>query len=515
MEYNGDMQMEEKTNLFQNLFVFEMANNHMGSVERGLKTIRDIRKVCDHFDFQFAFKLQYRNLDTFIHPDFQKRQDIKFVKRFSDTRLSNEQLKILKDEIKNQGFISVCTPFDEDSVDLVEKHDFDIIKIASCSLTDWSLLERIALTNKPIIASTAGASLEDIDKVAMFMEHRSKQFCLMHCVAEYPTKEEHLQLNQIDLLKIRYPNIKIGYSTHESPDNLDAIKIAIAKGAKVFEKHVGSGDDLNAYSATPEQAQEWLKSAKKAFEMGGIIEGRTQPAEGEKESLMALSRAVYAKESIKKGEKIGLSNIFFAIPSVEEQIFAKDMSKYAELQATTNIDANKPILKRNVVLKDVRTKVAGIIKQVKNLLLAHNVALPNKLEFELSHHYGIEKFDKYGATIINCINREYCKKIVVLVPGQSHPLHFHKLKEETFHVLYGDIYITINGIEKEYKPGDFVIIERGARHSFKTKYGAIFEEISTTHRKSDSYYEDIRIEENKKRKTELTYWSDWLETEIK
>lgn len=509
------MQTRKKTNLFQNLFVFEMANNHMGSVERGLKTIRGIRKVCDQFDFQFAFKLQYRNLDTFIHPDFQKRHDIKFVKRFLETRLGNDQLKILKNEIKKQGFISVCTPFDEDSVDLIEEHDFDVIKIASCSLTDWPLLERIALTDKPIIASTAGASLEDMDKVVMFLEHRDKQFCLMHCVAEYPIKKEHLQLNQIDLLKIRYPNIEIGYSTHESLDNLDAIKIAIAKGAKVFEKHVGYGDGLNAYSATPEQAREWLKSAKEAFEMSGIIEGRTQPSKGEKENLTALSRAVYAKESIKKGEKISLSNIFCAIPSVEGQIFAKDMSKYAEFQATTRINANRPILKKNVAQRDIRIKVAKIIKQVKNLLLAYNMALPNKLEFELSHHYGIEKFDKYGATIINCINREYCKKIVVLVSGQSHPIHFHKLKEETFHVLYGDICIILEGIEKEYKPGDFVLIERGVRHSFKTKNGAVFEEISTTHRKSDSYYDDVKIEENKKRKTELTYWSDWLETEIK
>ena len=188
-----------------------------------------------------------------------------------------EQLKALKDEIKRLGFVSICTPFDENSIDLIEEHDFDIIKIASCSFTDWPLLERIAKTDKPIIASTAGALLEDIDKVVSFFEHRDKHFCIMHCVGEYPTNKKNLQLNQIDLLKKRYPNIPIGYSTHETPDNTDAIKIAIAKGANVFERHIGIKTekyDINAYSSTIDHISAWLNAARETFDMSGISEKR-------------------------------------------------------------------------------------------------------------------------------------------------------------------------------------------------------------------------------------------------
>jgi len=81
--------------------------------------------------------------------------DLKYVKRFSETRLSTGQYKMLCDEMKAQGFVTICTPFDEASVDLIEEHDFDIIKVASCSFTDWPLLERIVKAPKPIIASTA------------------------------------------------------------------------------------------------------------------------------------------------------------------------------------------------------------------------------------------------------------------------------------------------------------------------------------------------------------------------
>src|SRR3989344_4935627 len=123
------------------LFIFEMANNHMGDVEHGLKIIREIHKATQEFtdmDWNFAFKFQYRDLDTFIHPDYKDRMDLKYVKRFSETKLTEEEFLALKKEAEKLGFITMCTPFDEASVDLVVKHNYDILKVASCSSTDWS-----------------------------------------------------------------------------------------------------------------------------------------------------------------------------------------------------------------------------------------------------------------------------------------------------------------------------------------------------------------------------------------
>ncbi len=486
-----------------------MANNHQGSVEHGLRIIREIHQISKDFNFNFGFKLQYRDIDTFIHPDFQKRQDIKYVKRFSDAKLDEEQFKILKNEIEKLGFISICTPFDENSVDLIEKQGFDIIKIGSCSFRDWPLLERIAKTNKPIIASVAGVALEDIDKVVSFFEHREKKFALMHCIGQYPTPSEYLQLNQIDLLKKKYPDIDVGYSTHESPDNFDSIKIAIAKGATVFEKHVGVETDkikLNAYSAKPEQIKQWLKSAKQAFDTCGIVNKRAGFKEKELADLKQFKRGVFAKQKIKKGQKIDLSNVFFAWPNREKQLLANDMSKYIDYLPKRDINQNQPILFSDLEWSNNREKVYKIIAQSRKILDKAKVPLADKLEIEVSHHYGINNFYKYGAVIITCVNREYCKKIIVLFPGQSHPLHFHKRKEETFQVLYGDMNISLNGQEKKYKAGDIVLVRPGTKHSFSTETGAIFEEISTTHFKNDSFYDDNKIMENKNRKTQLTYW---------
>lgn len=344
------------------LFIFELANNHNGSVERGIKIITDINEQVRNYRqyFNFAFKLQYRNLDTFIHPEFKNKNDIESIKKFNDTKLSEDELFTLKNEITKQGFISICTAFDEDSVDLIEKQGYDIIKIASCSFCDWSLLEKIAAKNLPIIASTAGVKLDNISEVVQFFSKRDKKLSLLHCVAQYPTELRNLQLNQIDLLKLIYPQITIGYSSHEKPEHIDTVKMAIAKGAMVFEKHVGLDDykgSINSYSATPEQIGQWLKYAKEAFDVCGISGERHEFAQSEIDSLRKLSRGIFASKDIKKGESINNSMILMAIPTCINQLLPSDFSQNIEFIAQTDIKANCPIFAADVKIVDAREKV--------------------------------------------------------------------------------------------------------------------------------------------------------------
>ena len=168
------------------LFTFEMANNHQGSVEHGKKIIQEMKKVAKPYEdvFDFAFKFQYRDLDTFIHPAYKNRMDIKNIKRFQDTRLTQEQFLELKAEVEKQGMYTMCTAFDEVSAGRIAEQKYDIIKIASCSFTDWPLLEAVAGTGLPVIASGAGSSLSEVDRVVSFFRNRKLHFSLMHCVAQ-------------------------------------------------------------------------------------------------------------------------------------------------------------------------------------------------------------------------------------------------------------------------------------------------------------------------------------------
>ncbi len=491
------------------LFVFEMANNHMGSLQHGLRIIHRFATLARTYPFHFAFKFQFRDLDTFIHPDYKHRMDIPYVKRFIETHLNREEFKELKDCAEAHNFLTMCTPFDEPSVDLIEEMNFHILKIASCSFTDWPLLERVALTDKPIIASTAGATLDDLDKVVSFLQHRQKTFALMHCVGEYPTPPEHLQLNQIDFLKNRYPNIPIGFSTHEEPDNTEAIQIAVAKGARIFEKHVAVEADgyvKNRYSATPEQVDRWLAAAQRAYTMCGISQHRSKATPKELDDLRQFKRGVFATRKIPKGEKITLDHVFLAFPNVSGQLVANDLSKYTVFKAKRDIEAKEPIAHQDVHREDKREKIYAIVQKVKQMLADANVVVPGMAELEISHHYGLDRFEQFGCVIINVINREYCKKFIVLFPGQTHPEQFHRLKEETFLVLYGKLTLLLNGLKKDCQRGDIITVTRGTRHQLLSETGAIIEELSSTHFPDDSYYTDETITANPDRKTLLAYW---------
>jgi len=498
------------------LFILEMANNHMGSVEHGLRIVRDFYEVTKDFDFNFAFKLQFRDLDTFIHPDFRNRTDIKYIKRFLETRLSKEEFKYLKEEIKATGYLSMCTPFDEPSVDLLDELDFDLIKVGSCSFTDWPLLERIAQSRKAVILSTAGASVADLDRVVGFFKHRNKSIALMHCVGEYPTPHEQYELNQIDFLRERYHGIPIGLSTHESPEEYRSIMLAIAKGACIFEKHVGVPTDtikLNAYSCSPTQLKRCLNSAQAAYQMCGAIKGRKEFSSNELETLRSLARAAYAKKALQPGQKICLSDVFFAIPARPDQALARDFSKYAHFTAVKEIPAQAPILVSQVEIKDTRATILEIVKRSRQFLSQARLPVSGEAQFEISHHYGLEHFFEYGIVMITVVNRGYCKKLIIVFPGQQHPEQYHSVKEESFHILYGDVILTLNGEDKHCKAGDVVIVEAGVRHAFRSTTGAVIEEISSTHLAQDSFYTDTHIAANKNRKTLVTHWiSD--ETEV-
>ncbi len=493
-----------------NLFVLEMANNHMGDIEHGIKLIRAFGVVCKNYpQFKFAFKLQYRDLDTFIHPELKDRMDIKYIKRFAETRLSREQFDILIGEIRANGFMTMSTSFDEVSFDLIEDQNLDIIKIASCSFTDWPVLERAVSINKPIIASTAGASLDDIDRVVSFLSNRQKDFAIMHCVGEYPTSDEKMHLSQIDFLRKRYPNVRIGFSTHENPDNTDLIKIAIAKGANIFEKHVGLVTEkypINAYSVTPEQADEWLSAAAYTVMVCGEGQSRLPENKAEKDSLRSLRRGMFAKTAIKAGQRITRDDFYFAFPPNDSQFTANDYSKYSEFIASADIKENQAIGPENALYNNTREKILDIAKRVKALLQEGKVIVPGGVELEISHHYGLEKFDEFGLVMLTVVNRDYCKKLLVSLPGQFHPEQYHNQKEETFHVLYGELELLLDGKPQILGPGDVVTVMPGVKHAFRSAGGAVVEEISSTHFKNDSFYTDEAINKNQNRKSVLTYW---------
>jgi len=206
---------QKDRDLFENLFVLEMANNHWGKLARGLKIIRDHAAVIKFNNVKAAIKLQFRDVDEFIHPEFKGNQENRYIKKTEATKLSKADFARMIEEIRYISCIPMATPFDEKSVDLCVEFNMPIIKLASSDVNDWVLIDKIASTRRPVIASTGGASEKDLDDLVLYFEKRNIPLAINHCISLYPSEDDILQLDQIDYLKARYPDHVIGLSTHE------------------------------------------------------------------------------------------------------------------------------------------------------------------------------------------------------------------------------------------------------------------------------------------------------------
>ena len=495
---------------FRNLFVLDLANNHQGSVEHGLEAIRRYAEVVHKHGVRAAIKFQFRELDSFVHPSHQRDSNNKHIPRFLSTRLDRQAHERLFEEVKRQGLYTMCTPFDEASVDLITEMGFDLIKVASCSGRDWPLVETVAESNLPVVFSTGGLEIEDIDNLVVFGEHRALDVALMHCVSIYPTPPAACNLANIAMLRKRYPSVCVGWSTHEDPESVAPVQMAVAYGALLFERHIGLATDsikLNAYSATPEQTDRWLQAWKLAQDMAGSYE-RKSALEEEAEALRSLQRGVFAKRPLKAGDLLEREDVFFAMPLQGGQVNSGQFR--GGIVLTQDVGPGEALMQEGLILPELSDgqKLKRYVHQVKAILNIAGIKLGPEFYVEYSHHYGIPNFARTGCVLIDCVNREYCKKILVQLPAQSHPYHFHRLKEETFQVLWGEMYLDIDGEERLLRPGDTAVVLPGAWHKFRTDSGCVVEEISTTHHNNDSVYKDPAINKlpREERKTVVKHW---------
>lgn len=353
-------------NIFENLFILELANNHWGSVSRGKKIIREFSRIVKDNNVRASIKLQFRDVDNFIHKDFKAKKEknlsslpkrLRYIEKTSYTKLSPEEFEELVNYIKDNGCIPMATAFDEPSVDLCVKFNMPIIKVASSDLNDWILLNKLATTKKPIILSTGGANEKQIDDAVTFFINRNIPIALNHCVSKYPSEDDELELDQIDYLKKKYPNITIGLSTHEYHDWHSSMLISYAKGARTWERHIDIPypknhiqKEVSPYCSLPHQIDEWFKAFHTAQTMCGTsCDERRTIDQKETEYLESLYRGLYLKKNIKKGEKITINHLYSAVPYQKEigQLSSRNFIE-KDCVAKNNLKKDDPLTKNDI-----------------------------------------------------------------------------------------------------------------------------------------------------------------------
>ncbi len=298
--------------------VAEAACNHMCDIDLALKMV-DIasEKGADAIKFQTykAENLVTRNANSFwgneeiSQLDYYKRLD-----RFGRSEYS----KIFSYGHK-KGIICFSSPFDEESVDMLNDLNMPVFKIASCDIPNIRLIRHIAKKEKPIIISTGASTTEEINMaIETIKKAGNNQIVLMACTLSYPTKFQDANFLRINTLKEQYPDMLIGLSDHTEPDDgMVAPSIAVALGAKVIEKHftldrsmTGSG---HYFAVSPSDLEKMVQSIRFSEKLLG--DGSLGVSDSEKIAWERARRGIVASRQLRKGEKIGPDMIAMKRPA--------------------------------------------------------------------------------------------------------------------------------------------------------------------------------------------------------
>ena len=255
--------------------IAEIGNNHNGNLDTAKELIKTAKEAGAD-----AVKFQVKNIEKSFSKELLDSTYVNensFGKTYREHKMalefSEEQMKQLYDFAAKIDIICFSTPFDIDSVDMLERIENPIYKISSFHVTDLKLIEYVCQTKKPIIISTGMSTIEEIDKAIELIKKYTKDFVVMHCVSCYPTEDKDINLNVIPTLKNRY-NCPVGYSGHERGIAITASTVLL--GSCAIERHFTldrtmKGPD-HASSVEPIGLNDIVTRSKKMFNAMGISE---------------------------------------------------------------------------------------------------------------------------------------------------------------------------------------------------------------------------------------------------
>jgi len=298
--------------------IAEMSGNHQGTFKGANKFVRQAIKMgADAIKFQVyrpdTITLNSNKKDFLVKSEgvwgkFKTLHDL-----YEEAHTPWEWISKLANSLNSKKFPWFASPFDISSVDFLEELNCQAYKIASPEITDIPLIEKIALTKKPIILSTGLASLKDIDLVVKTIKKKHKKFSILKCVSSYPNPLKDLNLLSIKLIKDRY-KCSVGFSDHTIGDL--AAKVAVTQGATIIEKHFKNDNDDFSIDSHFSMELSDLQQFKTDLNNINIILGNDNmvlPPSARKN--ISGRRSLYVSKNILKGEKFSTENVKSVRPS--------------------------------------------------------------------------------------------------------------------------------------------------------------------------------------------------------
>jgi len=296
--------------------IAEIGHNHQGQLgiaknmiktaaECGANAVKFQKRDNKNLYTKAMYNKPYDNENSFGLTYGEHREFLEF---------NFDQYQELKKCAGENGAEFLCTPFDFNSVDFLEKLGIDAYKTASGDLTNLPLLEYIAKLGKPMFVSTGCSTLEEIGLAYETILKYNDKLCLLHNVASYPAEYEDLNLQLIQALEKEFPKAVIGFSSHDN--GILAPVIAYLFGARVIEKHftinhAWKGTD-HKFSLEPIGLRKQIRDLRRVDISLGDGVKKILPCE--LDARIKMGKSLYTKTFMSAGHVLSLEDIVLKSP---------------------------------------------------------------------------------------------------------------------------------------------------------------------------------------------------------
>ena len=324
--------------------VAELSANHRGDIDHTERTIRAMAEAGAD-----AVKIQTYTADTLtISCDNEHFKigggtlwDGKTLHElYHEAAMPWEWTADLKRVANDLGMDFFSTPFDDSAVDFLESHEVPVHKVASFELVALPLLQKIAPTGKPIIASTGMATLDEIEEaVNTIREAGGNQLALLKCTSAYPAAPDEMDLCTLQDLTQRF-GLPVGLSDHTMGHTVTVA--AVALGATIVEKHFTLSRDEpgpdSTFSMEPAEFADMVQAIRMTEKALGKVNYDVSPKEAKSR---VFRRSLFVVEGVKAGEQFNLSNLRSIRPGTG--LHTRHLTELLGRRATCDISRGTPM----------------------------------------------------------------------------------------------------------------------------------------------------------------------------
>jgi len=297
--------------------IAEIGHNHQGDIGIAKRLI-DAAKECG----VDAVKLQKRSNRALYTRDFYDQpydNELSFGRTYGEHRealeLSADDYRELLRHAREVGVTLFATAFDFESADLLAELDVRAFKLASGDLRNTPLQRHVAAFGKPMLLSTGGGTMEDVERAVDAILPLNEQLCVLQCTAAYPASVEDLNLNVITTLRERFPSLVIGLSDHQN--GIAMAVVAYMLGARVIEKHFTLDHALkgrdHAFSLMPEGMRRLVRDLHRV--PAALGEATKKPLPIEADPLEKMGKKLVAARELELGHVLAASDLAIKSPA--------------------------------------------------------------------------------------------------------------------------------------------------------------------------------------------------------